>query len=95
MSEQFRVSSEASCVKGHFPGQPIVPGAYLLAKVHQSFAARFPGKKMVSLRKVKFVAPITPEEAVFIVWDENAWPVCKVRLQVAGVTCLQATVQAA
>lgn len=95
MSDEFRVAENSPCVQGHFPEAAIVPGAYLLAQVHASFSRHFSGYTLAELKKVKFIAPVMPEETVAISWDDSKWPALKVVLQVAGQVRLQASGHAA
>jgi 3-hydroxymyristoyl/3-hydroxydecanoyl-(acyl carrier protein) dehydratase len=52
---------------GHFPGYPIVPGAYLLALVQREADARLraQGERrcVTGVRAVKFMQPLRPEQA--------------------------------
>ena len=54
---------------GHFPGNPIIPGAVLLGEVLQAVAgadARF------VIRSAKFLHPVRPGDAVVIRWEAAA-----------------------
>jgi 3-hydroxymyristoyl/3-hydroxydecanoyl-(acyl carrier protein) dehydratase len=64
-------SSEVDCqipadhpaLPGHFPGQPLAPGALLLSLVHQQAKIQlgFPAGGAV-WRRVKFLRPVLPEQ---------------------------------
>jgi 3-hydroxymyristoyl/3-hydroxydecanoyl-(acyl carrier protein) dehydratase len=45
---------------GHFPGNPVVPGAVILARVARAIAARFPGHPPGALANARFHAPLRP-----------------------------------
>jgi len=45
---------------GHFPGNPIVPGAILLAQLSADLAAQ--GQKVTQVIRIKFVRPLRPEQ---------------------------------
>ena len=62
MSIEFTVSESDGCVSGHFPGQPVVPGAYLMARVHRAVAGCYPDWALTGWKKVKFPAPLAPGE---------------------------------
>lgn len=52
---------------GHFPGHPIVPGAWLLAWVVATAARRLAAERdtraVVGVKRVKFLRPLVPEQA--------------------------------
>jgi 3-hydroxymyristoyl/3-hydroxydecanoyl-(acyl carrier protein) dehydratase len=95
MSDTFTVPSDSPCVQGHFPGMAIVPGAYLLSLLDDAFRSRYPAAGLPQFAKVKFLAPIVPQEPVAIAWDESRWPQVKITLSVSGQIRLQASVGAA
>ena len=51
---------------GHFPGQPIVPGAVLLERVLSALNKLVPGARVTGLPSAKFLAPLRPDETVEI-----------------------------
>jgi acyl-coenzyme A synthetase/AMP-(fatty) acid ligase len=51
---------------GHFPGDPIVPGVVVLARVSEAIAARCPGREVATLVQVRFHRPLRPGEAFTI-----------------------------
>ena len=46
---------------GHFPGNPIVPGAILLAQMSEDLASQ--GYRITRIIRMKFVRPLGPEKA--------------------------------
>ena len=58
---------------GHFPGQPIVPGALLLdAAVHavqQTLAADGRGTATCQVSSAKFLSPVKPDEVLSLSWS--------------------------
>ncbi|MEM7505720.1 MAG: hypothetical protein AAF415_03160 [Pseudomonadota bacterium] len=52
------VPAGASCLDGHFPGNPIVPGAVLLA--HAADVLHGQGQAIVAIRRMKFLRPLGP-----------------------------------
>lgn len=91
MWSEFSVSAEAPCVQGHFPGMPLVPGAWLLGRVDAELRAAYPGWRPTGFRKVKFLAPLAPEQVAQLSFDDAHWP--KVRIRISGPSgeALQAT----
>lgn len=79
MSEPFIVPADAPCLQGHFPEMPVVPGAWLLGKVHAALLTRYPDCRVEGVKKVKFLAPLLPGQTARISLDEGRWP----RLQVS------------
>jgi 3-hydroxyacyl-[acyl-carrier-protein] dehydratase len=65
-----RIDAELRAFDGHFPGAPVLPGAYLLAIVLQrleqqpALAARLGPAPQV--QQVKFLAPVGPGETLHI-----------------------------
>lgn len=93
MLTQFTVAGTAPCVRGHFPGMPVVPGAYLLAKLHAELNRSYPSWTLVELKKVKFLAPLLPDQQAELSVDDSAWPRVKVRVTYDGVRVLDASGQ--
>lgn len=60
MLVDFTVDEQEHCVQGHFPGAPLVPGAWLLAKIDLCLRAQIPQRRVAGFTKVKFVAPLLP-----------------------------------
>lgn len=50
---------------GHFPGNPVIPGACLLREV----LAAVGGARLVGVDAVKFLRPVRPGAAVAIAWS--------------------------
>ncbi len=53
-----KVPFDARCLDGHFPDDPLVPGAYLLALSAAMAAAHC--CDIVALKRVKFIKPVRP-----------------------------------
>lgn len=60
MLEDFTLDEQEPCVQGHFPGAPLVPGAWLLAKIDLCLRTHLPHRRLTGFSKVKFIAPLTP-----------------------------------
>ena len=67
VEKQFEV--EHPTAAGHFPGNPIIPGAVLLDEVMQAVAARADGGiGPYEIRSAKFLRPVRPGDRVLIRW---------------------------
>jgi 3-hydroxyacyl-[acyl-carrier-protein] dehydratase len=56
---------------GHFPGNPIVPGAVLLSEVATALLARKNGGHISGFPSVKFLSPLRPDQAADIVFTDK------------------------
>jgi 3-hydroxymyristoyl/3-hydroxydecanoyl-(acyl carrier protein) dehydratase len=86
MLVDFTVGEQEPCVQGHFPGAPLVPGAWLLAKIDLCLRTQLPQYRVAGFTKVKFVAPLLPGMAAQLQGDlsqiaENTGP-ASVKLQI-------------
>ena len=74
---------------GHFPGNPIIPGALLLAEVlrriKQTEGTRFAS---CNIRAAKFLHPVRPGDTVEIAYAVSASGTIEFRCTVAGINVL-------
>jgi 3-hydroxyacyl-[acyl-carrier-protein] dehydratase len=56
---------------GHFPGNPIIPGALLLDEVVQTIAAGEGRTGMPVVRSAKFLHPVRPGDRLVVRWDSD------------------------
>lgn len=68
-SLEVRFSVDHPTAAGHFPGNPIIPGAVLLDEVLQAVAS---GGEWSAIRSAKFLQPVRPGEAVLIRWEAGS-----------------------
>lgn len=66
------VAEQHPSTRGHFPGQPLVPGAFLLARIEQLVLEDLANARLASLRKVKFLNPLLPGEPAQLEYRINA-----------------------
>ena len=79
--------------RGHFPGNPIIPGAWLLADALATVAAELgwePGACIV--KNAKFLSPARPGERVRIEYTEGAAGSLKLECAVGGNAVLSAQI---
>ena len=55
------VSPDHPCLRGHFPGHPLVPGVLVLEHVARALRT-WRNQRMVRVREAKFLAPLHPQE---------------------------------
>lgn len=60
------VDAAHPAIPGHFPGNPIVPGVVILARVEAALRERFPGQQPATLTQARFHVPLRPGEAFTI-----------------------------
>jgi 3-hydroxyacyl-[acyl-carrier-protein] dehydratase len=65
---ELRIGADEPAARGHFPGNPIVPGAVLLREVFRILARD--GKAMCcDIRAARFFHPVRPGDSLTVRWD--------------------------
>ena len=64
--QSARITASHPSLKGHFPGNPIVPGVGILDTVQQAIEAWQGNIRPKSLPTVKFMNPLLPEHEYMI-----------------------------
>lgn len=98
-SLEVRFAIDHPTAAGHFPGNPIIPGAVLLDEVLQAMAGTDGGRERSVIRSAKFLQPVRPGDAVVIRWEPDpnghARFECRLldpeRLALTGTVQLEAT----
>lgn len=57
--------------QGHFPGNPIIPGAYLLQLVANAITEGSPGLHCTAITSAKFLHPVRPGDRIRIDWQSD------------------------
>jgi 3-hydroxymyristoyl/3-hydroxydecanoyl-(acyl carrier protein) dehydratase len=70
-SAELHVRADEPAADGHFPGNPIVPGAVLLREVLRFLA---PGGEATcrGIRSARFFRPVRPGDRLTVRWDASA-----------------------
>jgi 3-hydroxyacyl-[acyl-carrier-protein] dehydratase len=66
-----RVAPDHLAADGHFPGNPIIPGAVLLREIVSAIAAQHPGAICRHIASAKFLHPVRPGALLAIDWDDS------------------------
>lgn len=67
LSAVRRIAADHPSFAGHFPGQPVLPGALLLAEVLEALReAAVPIGDACTLRTAKFLWPVRPDDELRI-----------------------------
>jgi 3-hydroxymyristoyl/3-hydroxydecanoyl-(acyl carrier protein) dehydratase len=64
ISFDFIVSASHPSIPGHFPGNPIVPGAVIIENVIRAFSRSDDSREITSLFTVKFIKSIEVNQKV-------------------------------
>jgi 3-hydroxyacyl-[acyl-carrier-protein] dehydratase len=67
-STLLMIRADHPSLPGHFPGNPVVPGAVILDAVVAAFEDRHRDARVTVLPNVKFLSPLRPEQAAEIVF---------------------------
>ena len=70
-SFETRFACNHPTAAGHFPGNPIIPGALTLDAVLDAIARDDPVAQACEIRAVKFLRPIRPGDRIRIDWHEE------------------------
>jgi 3-hydroxymyristoyl/3-hydroxydecanoyl-(acyl carrier protein) dehydratase len=79
--------------RGHFPGNPIIPGAWLLADALATVAAELGWElDACTVKNAKFPAPARPGDTVYIEYTPGEAGALKLACGVAGTAVLSAQI---
>jgi 3-hydroxymyristoyl/3-hydroxydecanoyl-(acyl carrier protein) dehydratase len=91
----FSLPASHPMFAGHFPGNPIVPGAYLIALVEQRandwLRKQGATTQVNGVSAVKFLRPVRPDELCEIEFGAPTGDRLRFQLQVAGTPCAGGT----
>ena len=84
-SRRLFIEADHPCFEGHFPGNPILPGAVLLLKLQDLLEQAMTDRQLIQINSAKFLAPIPPDSTLTVNWrapEEDGQAVIKARLEV-------------
>lgn len=82
-SRQFGFADDHPTAAGHFPSNPIIPGALMLDEVVMAIAGEDHDAEVV-IRTAKFLHPIHPGEHVDLRWQKLPGGAIKFECRLAG-----------
>ena len=83
---RFAIQAAHPALPGHFPGRPLVPGVVLLDQVIAAACKQFALNPACALPRVKFLAPVLPEQVVVAEITRTAATRIAFICRVAGIT---------
>jgi len=86
----LRIARDHPALSGHFPQQPIVPGALLLDEALHSIDAAAHRWRIAS---VKFHRPAQPDESLQLAWQALANGQLRVEIRAAHALVMSATIE--
>jgi len=86
---EFSLAPDHPAAEGHFPGNPIIPGALLLSEALRAIGAEL-GAPVVPcrVRLAKFTRPVRPGEIIAVEFSREATGGMRFRCMVRGTTVL-------
>ncbi|HUR44414.1 MAG TPA: hypothetical protein VMZ27_00965 [Candidatus Saccharimonadales bacterium] len=91
---EFRFEADHPACRGHFPGNPIVPGAVLLDATLQAIETGLDAKiSSWSIKSAKFFRPVRPGDTVTFEYIKSGAADFRFTASVAGKTVLAGHLQ--
>ena len=70
-TKSFEISHNHSCLAGHFPNNPIVPGVVILDEISSVIMQVHSKYRIHSFLNVKFLQPLKPGQSVSVKLEEK------------------------
>lgn len=91
----LQIAADHPTGAGHFPGNPIIPGALLLAEVLKSIGLATENHFVsCNVKSAKFQHPVRPGDRVEITYSHSAQGVIDFQCAVAGTRVLSGVISA-
>ena len=68
---EWVVAPDHPALVGHFPGDPIVPGALLLREIVAAIARQYPDMMCRAIEAAKFLHPVRPGAMLATDWEDG------------------------
>jgi 3-hydroxyacyl-[acyl-carrier-protein] dehydratase len=65
------IPADHPALPGHFPGNPVVPGAVILAEIAAALERRIPGTRVSGFVTAKFLAPLRPDRQATLIFHDK------------------------
>ncbi len=76
------IEASHPCFPGHFPDNPLLPGALLLLRLQRLVERHMPPWQLVQVKSAKFLAPVRPGDTLDVRWQaEEVQAQLRLRLQ--------------
>jgi 3-hydroxyacyl-[acyl-carrier-protein] dehydratase len=89
-SVELRFASDHPSAAGHFPSNPIIPGALLLDEVVKIVVEAAESGGEIKIRVAKFFRPVRPGESLHVRWQPLAAGAIKFECWLVGADALAA-----
>jgi 3-hydroxyacyl-[acyl-carrier-protein] dehydratase len=71
-SAEIPFAADHATAAGHFPGNPIIPGALLLDEIVHAITGHADNSRAIVIRSAKFFRPVRPGESILLQWHALA-----------------------
>ena len=78
---------------GHFPGEPLVPGAYLVGLMAALGEALFPGAEAVAVERCVFRQRVRPSEPIVVLARRRGVDAVEAEILSGGMTAARAALR--
>ena len=83
-SVEVRLAGDHPAARGHFPSNPIIPGALLLDEVVKAIAEVDGRRGEITIRVAKFFRPVRPGDQMRVQWQPLCEAVVTFECRLAG-----------